>query len=220
MARIELRFSPFITAAGPTNDTISSSIWRQQWGRPGGGERASAVAGHWSVLFFFTFVAEGKYSMQTAPYSPPPGHVFLDRMNSGSRHSSRPPSGSRGDGASSSRRASRPSSSRSVASAKPVAEDTEATALLGSVAANGVRQTTRLPPLFSQQLSLCTPPSSPSLIPCTPQQPLSQAVTRPAPPSEKALAKAGDGVAVDEYYAAFSTRVRIPRTPKDGKSVN
>ena len=59
---------------------------------------------------------------------------------SGSRHSSRPPSGAR-EGSSSSRRASRPSSSRSTASAKPapVAVDEEATALLGSVAANGVR---------------------------------------------------------------------------------
>lgn len=139
-------------------------------------------------------------------------------MNSGSRHSSRPPSGSRGDGTSSSRRASRPSSSRSVASARPVAEDKEASALLGSVAANGVRL--KMPAVDLAAASLCMYRPKPESYPLHPQQPLSQAVTRPAPPSEKALAKVGDGAAVDEYYAAFSTRVRIPRTPKDGKSAN
>lgn len=143
---------------------------------------------------------------------------------SGSRHSSRPPSGAR-EGSSSSRRASRPSSSRSTASAKPapVAVDEEATALLGSVAANGVRASASAFLFFFFFFSFASSrsPLTPHISPIhAPQQPLSQAISRPAPPSEKALAKVGGAAEVDEYYAAFSSRLRIPRTPNDGQSAN
>eukprot|EP00045_Choanoeca_perplexa_P015636 m.199798 g.199798 ORF g.199798 m.199798 type:complete len:949 (-) comp17044_c0_seq1:1851-4697(-) len=52
---------------------------------------------------------------------------------------------------------------------------------------------------------------------------LAAAQSMPVPPSEKALAKLNEGgadVNMEEYNAAFSSRLRIPRTPIDGESAN